>query len=164
VPLRTDSYYRSIAEAALKQAGVEEPPVPMERLAEAYGIPVRHVEMPYFFGGATVNEDGLPVILLNSSKDEYSRRKALAHLVAHMVILLADPTSTYPRQAGVDHADADIVADELITPAYLVLDQAQKWFNDHRYLSGLFGVTEDEMMTKMFDMGIIKQRGIRWDY
>jgi len=164
VPLRTDSYYRSLAEAALKRAGVEEPPVPIEDMARGYGIPVRDVVMPAFFGGATINEDGLPVILVNATKDEYTRRKILAHMVGHMLIVLADSSSSYPRNTNEEHLDAAIVADELITPAYLVMDQAQKWFNDYRYLARLFGVTEEEMMKKMFDMGIIQQRGIRWEY
>jgi len=164
VPLRTDSYYRSIAEAALKRLGVEEPPVPVEQIAAGFGVPVRYARLPLFFTGATINEDGLPVLLLNLNKDEYSRRKAIAHLVAHMIILLADSTSGYPRNSSEEHTEANIVADELLTPTYLVIDQANKWFNDHRYLAGLFGVTEEEMMAKMLNMGIIKQRGIRWDY
>jgi Zn-dependent peptidase ImmA (M78 family) len=164
VPLRTDSYYRSLAEAALKEAGVSEPPVPIEDIARGYGIPVRDVSLPSFFGGAIVNEDGLPVILVNTAKEEHARRKILAHLVGHVVVVLGDPEGAYTRDAVEVHVDADNVADELLTPAYLVIDQAQKWFNDYRYLARLFGVTEDEMMQKMLNMGIIKQRGIHWDY
>lgn len=164
MPLRTDSYYRKLAETALKEAGIVEPPVPIEDVARRYGVPVREVRMPMFFGGATINEDGLPVILVNIAKDEYVRRKILAHLVGHMIVLLADPEGSYPRDTVEKHNDADVVADELLTPAYLVIDQAKKWFNDYRYLARLFGVTENEMMKKMLDMGIIKQRGILWDY
>ncbi len=164
VPLRTDSYYRNLAETALKEVGVDEPPVPIEEMARRYGIPVRDVRMPMFFGGATINENGLPVILINTAKDEYTRRKILAHMVGHMIVLLGDPKGSYPRDSVEEHTDANTVADELLTPAYLVIDQAQKWFNDYRYLARLFGVTENEMMKKMLDMGIIKQRGILWDY
>lgn len=164
MPLRTDSYYRNLAEKALKEAGVDEPPVPIEDMARQLGIPIRDVRLPGFFGGATINEDGLPVILINTAKDEHVRRKILAHMIGHMIVLLGDPNGSYARDAVEEHTDADTVADELLTPAYLIHDQAQKWFNDYRYLARLFGVTENEMMKKMLDMGIIKQRGIHWDY
>lgn len=163
LPLRTDAYYRGLAEKALKDAGIDEPPVPIEDLAGRYGIPVRYAVLPAFFEAAIIAEDGLPVILLNSIKDEYVRRKALAHEVGHILVVLNDPEGAYARHHG-DHPDASTVADELLTPAFMIVDQAQKWFNDYRYLARLFGVTEQEMMRKMVDMGIIHQRGVLWDY
>ena len=162
--LRTDAYYRGVAEKALRTAGIDEPPVEVGKLAEHYAIPVRFVEFPSFFSGATVNEDGLPVILLNAAKDEPVRRKALAHMLAHVLIVLDDPESGYPRNDDPEHKDAELVAGEIVMPEFMVRDQAAKWFNDYRYLAGLFAVTEKEMMQKMLDLGIIKQRGILWDY
>lgn len=163
MPLRSDAYYRGLAEKALKDAGMHEPPVPIEELAGRFGIPIRYAVMPAFFDSAIVAEDGLPVILLNANKDEYTRRKSLAHEVGHMLIVLNDPEGAYARNTG-EHTDAATVADELLTPAFMIIDQAQKWFNDYRYLARLFGVTEQEMMRKMVEMGIIHQRGTLWDY
>ena len=162
--LRSDTYYRRLAHDALQQMGEVEPPVPIERLAEAYGIPVREVPMPTFFHGAAINEDGLPVIIINADRDEYVRRSTLAHMIGHILIVLADPEYTYPRNTKLEHQEADIIAEELMTPAELVIDQAQKWFNDHRYLARLFGVSEREMMDRMRELGIIKAQGIMWDY
>ncbi len=162
--LKTDSYYRHLAAEALRSAGMEEPPIEVERLAGYYAIPIRLVEFPLFFFGATVYEDGLPVILLNANKDEAHRRKALAHMLAHVLIVLDDPETGYPRNTVLEHKEADIVADEVIMPEFMVREQAAKWFNDYRYLARLFGVTEQEMLQKMLDLGIIKQRGIMWDY
>lgn len=163
MPLRTETYYRGLAEAALKDAGLSEPPVPVEQIAARLGIPVRETVMPPFFVSAVIAEDGLPVILMNAVKDEYTRRRALAHEIGHILIVLNDPEGAYTRTAG-DHPDAESVADELITPAYMVVDQSQKWFNDYRYLARLFGVAEPEMMRKMIAMGLIQQRGYTWDY
>lgn len=162
--LRSDAYFRRLAQDALRQVGNVEPPVPVEVLAEQYGIPVRQVPMPSFFHGATIHEDGLPVIIINSSKDEYVRRSTLAHMVGHVLIVLDDPEYRFPRNTKLEHPEADIIAEELMTPATLVIDQAQKWFNDHRYLARLFGVSEQEMMDRMRDLGIIQARGIMWDY
>lgn len=163
MPLRSDAYYRSLADKALKDAGFFEPPVPMEDLALGFGIPVRYAVMPPFFSSAIIAEDGMPVILVNSVKDEYARRSALAHSMGHIIVVLNDNEATYERTIG-DHPDAETVADELLTPAFMVIDQSQKWFNDYRYLARLFGVSEQEMMRKMIHMGIIHQRGILWDY
>jgi len=164
VALKTDAYFRRIAEDALRAAGIEEPPVEIERLAEHYGIPVRPVSFPAFFTSAIVYEDGLPVMLVNAEKDERRRREALAHMLGHVLVVLDDPQAGYPRNVTADHSDADVVGDELILPEYLVRDQAAKWFNDHRYLARLFAVDEKRMMNKMLELGIIKQRGILWDY
>ena len=46
----------------------------------------------------------------------------------------------------------------------MVVEQARKWFNDYRYLARLFGVSESDMMEKMRDLGLIKSRGVVWDY
>lgn len=161
--LRSDTYYRGLATAALKEADLDEPPVPVEELAERCGIPVRYVVMPSFFSSAIIAEDGLPVILVNSTRDEYVRRRALAHSMGHILIVMNDAEGTYSRTIG-EHPEADLVADELLTPAFMVVDQSQKWFNDYRYLARLFGVSEQEMTRKMVEMGIIQQRGILWDY
>lgn len=161
--LRSDAYYRSLADKALKDEGLVEPPVPVEELAERYGIPVRYAVMPAFFSAAIISEDGMPVILVNSTRDEYVRRRALAHSMGHILVVLNDTEGTYERTIG-DHPDAETVADELLTPAFMVIDQSQKWFNDYRYLARLFGVSEQEMLRKMVDMGIIHQRGIQWEY
>jgi Zn-dependent peptidase ImmA (M78 family) len=162
--LRTDAYYKQLADDAIAKTGVSEPPIPVTSLADRYGIPVRRVEFPDFFSGAIVNEDGLPVILLNDRKDEDAQRATLAHLVGHVLIVLGDPGVGYPRNTKMEHTDANLVADELVMPSSMVSDQAAKWFNDHRYLARLFGVEESEMMRKMMELGIIKQHGIMWDY
>lgn len=162
--LRSDIYYRQLAQETLKQAGIAEPPIAVEELAASYYIPVRTVNFPGFFSGATIYEDGLPVILVNSAKDEIIRRRALAHMLGHVLVVLDDPSEGYPRNTQPEHRVADLMADEIILPEFAVRDQAAKWFNDHRYLARLFGVPENDMMKKMLDLGLIKQRGILWDY
>jgi len=163
VPLRSDAYYRDLVERTLREAGVEEPPVDVGSLAAHLGVPVRGARLPGWFKGALVYEDGLPVILLNEARDEKAKRQALGHMIAHVFIMLDDPDVGFPREQP-EHHHADVMADEWVLPAFLVRDQARKWFNDYRYLAGLFGVSEDEMVGRMQDMGLLKKRGIYWDY
>ncbi|GAB4277444.1 MAG: hypothetical protein Kow0056_08910 [Coriobacteriia bacterium] len=161
--IHTDAYYRRLAEDRVREAGMFEPPTSLERVAELLAIPVVKVNLPEFFKAAIINEDGLPSILLNAAIGERERRTAFGHVLGHLLILWADESASYPRTM-MEHRDADLVGEALVMPDGMVMDQARKWFNDYRYLAGLFGVTEQEMLDRMVELGLIQQRGIRWDY
>jgi len=164
VTLRTQAYYRKVAEDALDKAGVSEPPVPVGKIVEALGIPVVPVNLPVFFTAATINTDGLPVMVVNFAQPEAVRREAVSHMLSHMLLLLDDPSNTMPRDAT-DHADAEALSHELTMPATMVIEQSRLWFNDFRYLARLFGVGEAAMLERMRELGIVThQQGVRWDY
>jgi hypothetical protein len=164
VPLRSDNYYRNLVEVQLRQAGITEPPVPVGDIAAVLGVPTMKVALPAWFSGAIVLDAGLPVLLLNASSSPEGRRATLAHMLAHLLVRIDDPSTPYPRDLELVHRLADTLGDELIMPEFLVRDQAAKWFNDYRYLARLFGVSEADMLEKMRDLKIIKARGIAWDY
>lgn len=163
MPLRTDSYYRQLVNDHLKRAAIDEPPVSLADVASRIGVPILQVGFPAWFTGAILQEGGMPVILLNSASSPEGRRVALGHLLGHVLVRIDDPTTPYPR-SDPDHHAADIMAEEFIMPSYLVHDQARKWFNDYRYLARLFGVSETDMLEKMRELGLIKSRGMIWDY
>lgn len=162
--MHSDMHYRTIAVEAIRRALITEPPVPVERLAASLGVPVREVHLPAFFSGAIIAEDGMPVALINSALGEGTRRRTLAHLLGHVLIVLADPVESYPRNSVPNHREAEAAASELLLPEPLVREQARKWFNDHRYLARLFGVNENEMTHRMRELGIIRARDVLWDY
>lgn len=162
--LRTDAYYRQIAERAVRESGIEEPPVPVAAIAERLGVPIFRVAFPVWFTGMLVHEDGMPLIVLNAAKDRAIQDGAIAHLLGHILVLLDDANERYPRNDLEGHRPADVVAEELTLPGFMVIDQATKWFNDYRYLARLFGVSEKRMLEKMQALGLIKLRGILWDY
>ena len=162
--LRTEQYYRHVAEDALAAVGCTEPPVPIESLVASLGIPVRAVNLPAFFTAATIYEDGLPVMVVNHARPEIERRHALAHMTGHVLLALSDEADSFPRADG-DHREADLVARDLMMPTGMVLDQSRTWFNDYRYLSRLFGVTEGTMLDRMRELGLVHdQNGAVWDF
>jgi len=164
LPLKTEAYYRGIADAALSRVGSDEPPVPIDAVVASLGIPVRPVNLPPFFTGATVYEDGMPVMIVNWAKPEYERRSAIAHMLGHVLLVLEDPAHGYPRESA-DHREADLIARELMMPAKMVIEQSRLWFNDYRYLARLFGVQESVMLDRMREQGLIKgPQGVMWDY
>lgn len=154
---------RRIAEDALALVSVAEPPVPLDDVVASLCIPIRTANLPQFFTSAIVYEDGLPVMVVNLARPELARRHAIAHMLGHVLLLLDDGTEGFPRKDG-DHREADRVAKELLMPAKMLAEQAALWFNDHRYLSRLFGVTEAQMVDRLRELGIIRTQGIRWDY
>ena len=162
--LKTEAYFRELAAENLTRAHVSEPPVSLDALANGLGIPVRPVNLPSFFGGAIVSEDGLPVMLVNYARSETERRIAMAHMLAHVMLMLDGHTDGYPRD-GSAHQDADSLAKELLLPAGMLAAQARLWFNDHRYLARLFGVDEADMVARMKELQLIKgPSGVVWDY
>jgi Zn-dependent peptidase ImmA (M78 family) len=163
VALRTDAYYRSLAQKALREAGLDEPPVTVEAVAASLGVPVYVTSLPAWFSGAIVSEDGMPVVLVNEAIGELGKRRTLGHLLGHILLVLDGDETGYPRAAP-DHHLADLIADEMTLPSYMVEEQARKWFNDYRYLARLFGVPESDMLERMQALGLMKQRGILWDY
>lgn len=164
MPLRTEAYYRGVAADALARIGVEEPPVPLDSVAVSLGIPVRYVSLPSFFAGVTVYEDGLPVMVLNWARSETERAGTLAHMLGHVLLVLAGDDNAFPREST-DHTEADLVARELVLPTRMVIDQGRLWFNDYRYLARLFAVEEDVMLARMRDIGLVKgPEGMDWNF
>lgn len=162
--LRSDAYYRAIADEALAKLDPTEPPVSLDALIKCYGIPVRTVSLPQFFVASMVYEDGMPVMVVNHAQSEMERRAALAHMLGHVLLVMQGDGHTYPRDTA-DHHEADKVGLELLMPTDMVTEQARLWFNDYRYLAGLFGVTEDQMLQRMRDMGLIRgPLGVVWDF
>ncbi|PKQ20432.1 MAG: hypothetical protein CVT66_04620 [Actinobacteria bacterium HGW-Actinobacteria-6] len=162
--LRSDNYYRALAENAVRQAGIDEPPVSTSLVASRLGVPVIEMPLPPWFSAALIYEDGMPAVLLNSAREPHIQVAGLGHVLGHLLVVIDDAAVGYPKAEFTNHHAADLIADELETPGYMVADQAQKWFNDYRYLARLFGVSEKRMLEKMNALGIIKNRGVMWDY
>lgn len=164
MPLRSEAYYAKIAAAALERAETNDPPVPLRSIIASFGIPVRPVSLPDFFTAATVHEDGLPVMVVNSAKPEQEQRAALAHMLAHVLLVLEGETDAYPKDTQ-EHVEADRLARELVMPRGMVTEQSRMWFNDHRYLARLFGVDETEMVQRMRELGLLKNKpDSPWDF
>jgi len=159
-----EAYFRGLGERAIRDAGISEPPVAPSQIARHLGVPIISVALPPWSVGALVAEDGMPAILINANKEPFAQQAGIAHFLGHLIVLIDDPGAPYPRDRETVHESADAVADELELPGFMVRDQALKWFNDYRYLAGLFGVTEKRMVARMQALGLMQKRGVLWDY
>jgi Zn-dependent peptidase ImmA (M78 family) len=161
---KREMYYRALAERAIRDAGISEPPIAPAEIARNLGVPIISAALPSWSVGALIAEDGMPAILINAGSEPFAKRAGIAHFLGHLLVLIDDPGATYPRNREVAHESAGAVADELELPGFMVRDQALKWFNDYRYLAGLFGVTEKRMVARMETLGLMQKRGVLWDY
>ena len=165
VGLRTQAYFRKVAEDALASAGVFEPPVPVTKIIESLGIPILPGESAALLHR---RPPSTPTACRSWSSTTPSpsplAEKPSRTCSSHLLLVLDDPSNVFPRDTG-DHSDADMLAHELTMPATMVIDQSRLWFNDFRYLARLFGVGEAAMLERMRELGIVNnQQGIRWDY
>jgi Zn-dependent peptidase ImmA (M78 family) len=164
VTVRTEQFYQQVAEDALRAIGCTEPPVPISDIVASLNIPVRSVTLPAFFTAATIYEDGLPVMVINRARPEIEQRRALAHMTGHVLLALSDDPDPFPRAEG-SHRQADLVARELMMPMQMLIQQSRTWFNDYRYLSRLFGVTEGTMLDRMRELGLVRNQNTAiWDF
>lgn len=159
-----EAYFRGLGERAILDAGITEPPIAPSEIARHLGVPIISATLPSWSVGALVAEDGMPAILINTRSEPFAQRAGIAHFLGHLIVLIDDPGATYPRNREVVHEAANAVADELELPGFMVRDQALKWFNDYRYLAGLFAVTEKRMVARMQALGLMQKRGVVWDY
>lgn len=161
---KREVYFRALGERAIRDAGISEPPIAPAEIARNLGVPIVSAALPSWSVGALIAEDGMPAILINATSEPFSQRAGIAHFLGHLLVLIDDSGATYPRNREVIHESANAVADELELPGFMVRDQALKWFNDYRYLAGLFGVTEKRMVARMQALGLMQKRGVSWGY
>ncbi|PIZ39158.1 ImmA/IrrE family metallo-endopeptidase, partial [Candidatus Aquicultor secundus] len=62
------------------------------------------------------------------------------------------------------HREADVFALELCIPTRLIQREAFSWFNDHKFLANLFGVSEPLMVKKMEELQLIPKGKFSWLY
>lgn len=159
--LRSDNHYRDVVLRTLGEAGIRQLPVDVYSVAVRVGLPVAQADLPRWFHGTLVYEDGMPVAVLNSRCDEFLRRQTLAHMLSHLLVRLDDSSVPYPR-GDADHRLADVMAREFLMPRTFVTQEALRWFNDSVYLARLFGVPEGDMLSRMHELGLVKRSGVSW--
>lgn len=152
----TDAYYRQQADDLLARFEVDDPPVDVAGLAGHMGIDVVELSLPSWFFGVLMRVEGDPYIVLNKVMPEHRKRFTIGHEIAHFVLHGQD--FAYMKNCRRDefHREADVFAAELCMPSALVRREAAKWFNDYRYLSRLFGVSETAMVRRMQELRLLR--------
>ena len=130
---------QKVVERLLSLTQFNEPPVPIEQIAEQRGIQVRCIPYEGSLSGLLIWEGGQPVIGVNALHEKHEQRFAIAHELAHIELrhhtgIHIDRTFPFPlalqqtvgKIAPVEF-EASIVACELLIPATMfATDVAEK--------------------------------------
>lgn len=123
---------RKVVERLLSLVQCNEPPVPVEQIAERRGVAVRCVPYESSLSGLLIWEGGQPVVGVNALHEKHRQRFAIAHELAHIELrhhtsIHIDRTFPFPlalQQSSVKIAhtefEASIVACELLIPASML--------------------------------------------
>ncbi len=152
----TDVYYRSKAEELARKCGFRNPPVDVRAVAAGLKLEIMELSLPSWFFGVLMKVEGDPYIVINKMMPDHRKNFTIAHEIGHFVLHDKELCHMKNSKRSYFHREADLFAAELCMPTYMVRTEAQKWFNDYRYLASLFGMSEIAMVRKMQEMGLLR--------
>lgn len=164
MPIYTYSYIQDRALDLIDEQKINEPPVDVREIAGRMGIEIMEMSADtWFYGMLTRYNDDL-YIVVNKMMPETKKRFTIAHELGHYRLHYHD--MAYQRRPDKEHyhREADAFAVELCIPTPLIKREAYKWYNDHRYLANLFGVSEPLMIKKMEELNLIPKGKFNWVY
>lgn len=153
----TDVYYREKAAELVTGTGYQTPPIDVRAIAAGLGLEIIELSLPSWFFGVLMNVEGDPYVVINKMMPDHRKHFTIAHEIAHHVLHKDEICYMKNSKRSYFHREADIFAAEMCMPSEMVRAEARKWFNDHRYLASLFGVSEIAMVRKMQELGLLRQ-------
>ena len=163
------------AERLLERFGLDEPPIPVDDLAEMLGARLVFEPLQGDVSGMLYRDGGPPVIGINSNHAETRRRFSIAHEIGHLRLhrgreMIVDHLYT-PRidfrdetarlAVDDDEIEANGFAAALLMPSALVFravrQELDRTTNDERILASLakrFGVSKQAMSYRLMNLGI----------
>lgn len=162
MPLYSHKYYQEKAAELVKNLGFMEPPVDVRQIAQYLKIEVVEMTLPAWFSGALLELEGDHYIVLNATKPEAEKVYVIAHEIAHHQLHLDEINYIHNHRNEYNHHLANVYASELCMPSDMVKKEARKWFNDHKFLARIFGITETTMLKKMEDLKLVPTGRFAW--
>lgn len=164
MPIYTHQYIKDQAQAIIEEFAIVELPIDVREIARRLGIDIIEMSVDgWFYGMLTRYSEDL-YIVVNKMMPETRKRFAIAHEIGHYQLHNRD--LSYQRSPDKEHyhREADVFALELCVPTPFIKREAYNWFNDHKFLANLFGVSEALMVKKMEDLDLIPKGKFNWNY
>ena len=156
----------------LQEAGVEEPPVPIERMARLRGAQLRYAPHEGDLSGALVKDGEQVVIAVNACLNKLRQRFTIAHELAQLwlhgaevphidhlfAIWHADGVGAQPRDIAEAHTNS--LALELLIPSKLLAEDLQDVVIDYldetpvRRLANRYGVNAQLMTFRLAQIAL----------
>jgi Zn-dependent peptidase ImmA (M78 family) len=162
------------AQQLLLQFGIDEPPIPVERIVRHLGLKLEATEFGDDVSGILVVEAGRGIIGVNSSHSRVRQRFSIAHELGHFVLHSANARLFIDKKYFAAFRDsrsstgenkrereANAFAAALLMPTDLVtriVDHHQFDLADDAYvetLANLFQVSKQAMTIRMVNLGLL---------
>lgn len=164
MPIYTHLHIKEQANALLDELNIRRPVVDVRAICQELGIDIVEVSADLWFYGALTRCEDDYYIALNKIHPETSKRFAIAHELGHFLLHIDDMDYQRRPDKEYHHREADIFAMELCMPARFVKREAASWFNDHKVLADIFGVSEPLMVKKLEELDLIPKGRFNWVY
>lgn len=166
---------RDEAERVLRDAGIKEPPVHVERVARRQGAQMRYEPFRGELSGVLFRENGRTIIGVNSLHPKTRQRFTIAHELGHLLLhdnhnLHVDKNFRVERRdllsaQGIDlkEIQANGFAAELLMPTFMLNHDAFELSLDYesdeivRRLADKYGVSLQAMIIRLTQLGLIEQ-------
>jgi Zn-dependent peptidase ImmA (M78 family) len=159
------------AAALIERFAVEQPPVPLEKIARGLGAEIRYESLAGDLSGALYrSQNGAPVIGVNDWHAEVRQRFTIAHELGHLQLhretLFVDGVLKRNAESSMAisarEIEANAFAAELLMPRGLLVEQLEARLPTGRpadpkrvvrQLAGLFEVSEQAMQYRLVNLG-----------
>ncbi len=160
----------------LHLAGVREPPVPVEQIAQLRGARIRYVAFDGELAGLLFEEQGQIIIGVNISHPKARQRFTIAHELGHLELhhlrafhidrnfrAVSTGKADGAGQAGSEsEVEANAFAAELLMPAALLLQDVRGYMLDYEgdallaRLAERYQVSPQVMLLRLTALGIVR--------
>ncbi|MCL5292453.1 MAG: ImmA/IrrE family metallo-endopeptidase [Actinobacteria bacterium] len=164
MPIFTHRHIKDQAEELLKHFDISRPPVDVRKIAKGLGLEIIEMTQDTWFYGMLLGFHDECYIVINKLFPEEKKRFTIAHELGHYQLHRTNMAYSTAKEKEYLHREADIFASELSIPTRLVRRYAAEWYNDHRVLAGIFGVTEAAMVEKLDELGLVKKARFNWNF
>ncbi len=151
-------HIQDVAEKALNSVGVKTAPVPVEAVAEKFGLKVVEFAFPNSISGVLKKDRG--VIGVNKGNKKVRQRFTIAHELGHF--LLGHDIDKDEAVVDIDsnrlsdkEREANVFASHLLMPTEVV-KEVQKHETNLKKLAELFDVSEQAITIRLLELNLIK--------
>ena len=160
----------------LHLAGVREPPVPVEQIAQLRGARIRYVAFDGELAGLLFEEQGQIIIGVNMSHPKTRQRFTIAHELGHLELhhlrafhidrnfraVSTGKAGGAGQASGASEVEANAFAAELLMPAALLLQDVQGYPLDYEgdallaTLAERYLVSPQAMLLRLTALGVVR--------
>ena len=152
-------YIQSIAQKAIESIDCKDAPVPVEKIAEKFGLKVVEFDFPDSIPGVLRAEKG--VIGVNKKNHRVRRRFTIAHELGHFLLEHAhrkdtDITENVSDQHILEEREANSFASQILMPEPMVRKEVEGKAIDLKKIATTFDVSEQAATIRLLVLGLIK--------